>query len=194
MSLAPYEVGCPSPRNVIHVTRPLDIAVIQWFMLTAQKTPAALRVELSALAASAYNATELMTQIAEMLNSSMLRYNWVGFYRIEQRAGGKGALVLGPFAGTIDTYAEISLGQGVCSAAATSGETILVTDTAADPRYISRDESARSELVVPIFAHGKVAGILDVNSRFAAAFTLEDRQLCESVAAVVGRFISEHGY
>jgi GAF domain-containing protein len=87
----------------------------------------------------------------------MLRYNWVGFYWIERRVVGEGVLVLGPFAGTINTYDEIPLGQGVCGAAATSGETILVTDAAADPRYISRDRSARSELVVPIFVNGKVA-------------------------------------
>ncbi len=162
-------------------------------MVIAQTTHSFLRVELSACAASAYTSTELMTQIAEKLNFSMLRYNWVGFYWIESRVVGEGVLVLGPFAGTINTYDEIPLGQGVCGAAATSGETILVTDAAADPRYISRDGSARSELVVPIFVNGKVAGILDVNSHFAAAFDREDRQLCESAAELVGRFISSHG-
>ncbi len=153
----------------------------------------ALRVELSALAASAYTATELMTQITERLNFSMLRYNWVGFYWIEKRPG-ESFLVLGPFAGTINTYSEIPLGQGVCGAAANSGETILVTDIATDPRYISRDESAKSELVVPVFVHGKVAGILDVNSHFTNAFAPEDRQLCESAAELVGRFIAEHAF
>jgi putative methionine-R-sulfoxide reductase with GAF domain len=37
-----------------------------------------------------------------------------------------------------------------------------------------------------------VAGILDVNSHFAAAFDLDDRQLCENAAELVGRFISRH--
>jgi GAF domain-containing protein len=161
-------------------------------MVTAQTTHASLRVELSAFAARAYTATELMTQIVERLNIAMLRYNWVGFYLIERRAIGEGVLALGPFAGTINTYAEIPLGQGVCGVAATSGETILVTNVAADPRYISRDQSAKSELVVPIFVHGKIVGILDVNSHFAAAFDSEDRQLCEHAAELVGRFIASH--
>jgi GAF domain-containing protein len=161
-------------------------------MVTAQTTHASLRVELSAFAASAYTATELMTQIAEKLNFSLLRYNWVGFYLIEKRPAGAGVLVLGPFAGTINTYSEIPLGQGICGSVATSGETVLVNDTAADPRYITRDESARSELVVPIFVDGIVAGILDVNSHFAAAFDREDRQLCQHAAELVGRFIASH--
>ncbi len=163
-------------------------------MLVTHKTHSSLRVELEALSAGACTATELMTQMAEKLNLSMLRYNWVGFYRIEKRPVGPGVLVLGPFAGTINTYSEIPLDQGVCGAAATSGETILVSDTANDSRYISRDQSARTELVVPIFVHGTVAGILDVNSHFAAAFDLDDRQLCQYAAELVGRFISSHSY
>jgi len=135
-----------------------------------------------------------MMQIAEKLNFSMLRYNWVGFYLIEKRPVGAGVLVLGPFAGTINTYSEIPLGHGVCGSAATSGETILVANAATDPRYISRDESAKSELVVPIFVHGEVAGILDVNSHFAAAFDRDDRQLCEHAAELVGRYISSHSH
>ena len=161
-------------------------------MVIAQTTHASLRIELSAFAAAAYTATELMTQIAEKLNFSMLRYNWVGFYWIEKSPGAVDALVLGPFAGTIDTYAEIPRGKGVCWAAVTSGETILVSDVATDPRYISRDGSAKSELVVPVFVHGSVAGILDVNSHFTDAFTHEDRQLCETAAEIVGRYISDH--
>jgi GAF domain-containing protein len=86
------------------------------------------------------------------------------------------------------------LTQGVCGAAATSGQTILLTDVAADPRYISRDLSTRSEMVVPFSVNGKVAGILDVNSHFPDAFAPADRQLCENAAATVGRFIAERGY
>jgi GAF domain-containing protein len=161
-------------------------------MAAPNNSQAPLLAELSILAATADTATELMTQIAEKLNFSLLRYNWVGFYLIEKRPAGAGVLVLGPFAGTINTYSEIPLGQGICGSVATSGETVLVNDTAADPRYITRDESARSELVVPIFVDGIVAGILDVNSHFAAAFDREDRQLCQHAAELVGRFIVSH--
>jgi L-methionine (R)-S-oxide reductase len=163
-------------------------------MASTHTSQAPLLAKLSVLAATAGTATELMTQIAEKLNFSMLRYNWVGFYKIEARPSGERVLVLGPFAGTIVTYSEIPLGQGVCGAAASSGETILLTNVAADPRYISRDLSTRSEMVVPFSVHGKVTGILDVNSHFPDAFDLADRELCETAASSVGRFISERGY
>jgi putative methionine-R-sulfoxide reductase with GAF domain len=64
-------------------------------MVIAQTTHASLRIELSGFAATAYTATELMMQIAEKLNFSMLRYNWVGFYWIEKRPGSVDSLVLG---------------------------------------------------------------------------------------------------
>jgi L-methionine (R)-S-oxide reductase len=163
-------------------------------MVTGNHSQAPLLAELSMLAATASTATELMTQIAEKLNFSLLRYNWVGFYKIEMRPGGESVLVLGPFAGTIAAYSEIPLSQGVCGAAASSGETILLSKVAADPRYISRDLSTRSEIVVPFSVHGKVAGILDVNSHFPDAFAVADRQLCETAAYLIGRFISDRGY
>jgi L-methionine (R)-S-oxide reductase len=163
-------------------------------MAAAKISHAPLLAALSRLAATAGTATELMTQIAGKLNVSMLRYNWVGFYNLERRPGGESVLVRGPFAGSIATYPEIPLSQGVCGAAATSGETILLSHVAADSRYISRDLSTLSEIVVPFSVHGKVAGILDVNSHFPDAFALADRQLCESAAYLAGKFISERGY
>ena len=107
--------------------------------------------------------------------------------------GGEPVLKLGPFAGTIATYAEIPLSQGVCGAAASCGETILLSKVADDARYISRDLSTRSEIVVPFSVHGKIVGILDVNSHFPEAFAIADRQLCENAAYLVGKFISERG-
>ncbi|MGC2211109.1 MAG: GAF domain-containing protein [Candidatus Korobacteraceae bacterium] len=163
-------------------------------MATTNNSQAPLLAALSIMAATAGTATELMTQIAEKLNFSLLRYNWVGFYKIEHRPVGEAVLKLGPFAGTIAAYSEIPLSQGVCGAAASSGETILLSKVADDSRYISRDLSTRSEIVVPFSVHGRVGGILDVNSHFPDAFAITDRQLCENAAYLVGQFISEHGY
>ena len=160
-------------------------------MATAQSSHAPLLTALSTLAATASTSAELMAQIAKKLNSTLLRYNWVGFYTIEERPGSEPVLVLGPFAGTVGTYSEIPLHQGICGAVATSGETIVLNDIGDDPRYVARDLSARSELVVAFWVNGKVAGIMDVNSHFPDAFTTADRQLCETVAFLVGKYISD---
>jgi GAF domain-containing protein len=48
---------------------------------------------------------------------------------------------------------------------------------------------------VPIFVRGEVAGELDIDSHFAAAFASEDRELVEYCARVVGnRLESETGH
>lgn len=161
-------------------------------MHSALISPAAMVAELNTLAAQAGTATELMSQFAEKLNRSLVRYNWVGFYRIEERADGERLLVRGPHAGTIATFLEIPLNRGICGAAATTGETILLNDVAEDSRYLSSDLSTKSELVVPFSVNGEVVGIMDVNSHFPQAFTDYDRMLCESAAHLVGHFIALH--
>jgi GAF domain-containing protein len=163
-------------------------------MAAANNSHAPILTELNTLSITASTATELMTRIAEKLNASLLRYNWVGFYKLESRPGGEPVLALGPFSGTVVTYPEIPVSQGICGAAARSGETILLSHVAGDSRYISKDLSTLSEIVVPFSVHGKVAGILDVNSHFPDAFSSADRQLCENAAYLVGRFISERGH
>ena len=45
----------------------------------------------------------------------------------------------------------------------------------------------KSEIVVPVFVHGKVVGELDIDSHFHAAFGDEDRELVEYCAALVGK-------
>ena len=47
----------------------------------------------------------------------------------------------------------------------------MVDDVAKDPRYLACSLETKSEIVVPVFAHGKVVGELDIDSHFPAAFT-----------------------
>ena len=54
----------------------------------------------------------------------MTRYNWVGFYFME--APSFDALVLGPHAGSFVPHVRIPLDRGLCGAAATTGETVVV--------------------------------------------------------------------
>jgi len=83
-------------------------------------------------------------------------------------------------------HTRIPLNQGICGAAASSGKTIVVDDVSKDPRYLSCSLETKSEIVVPIFVHGKVAGELDIDSHFPAAFGIEDQQLVQYCAELVG--------
>jgi GAF domain-containing protein len=116
----------------------------------------------------------------------MFRYNWVGFYMIEELPGITPILVLGPYRGSMTPHTRIELNQGICGAAASTGQTVIVDDVRNDPRYLACSLETKSEIVVPIFVSGKVVGELDIDSHFAAAFGPEDKQLCEHAANLVG--------
>ena len=72
-------------------------------------------------------------------------------------------------------------------AAASSGRTVVVDDVSSDSRYLACSLETKSEIVVPVFAHGKVSGELDIDSHFPAAFGNEDRELVEYCAELVGQ-------
>ncbi|MGC1167639.1 MAG: GAF domain-containing protein, partial [Candidatus Acidiferrales bacterium] len=99
---------------------------------------------------------------------------------------------LGPFRGTMTPHTRIPLNQGICGAAASTGKTIVVDDVNADSRYLACSVETKSEIVVPIFVNKNVVGELDIDSHFPAAFTPEDRTLCEHAAAIVGRYLEKH--
>jgi len=56
-----------------------------------------------------------------------------------------------------------------------------------DPRYLACSLETKSEIVAPVFRKGRVAGELDIDSHFAAAFTPEDQKFVEYCAALVGK-------
>jgi L-methionine (R)-S-oxide reductase len=157
-------------------------------MATANPDIAELTSQLSALAVSATSAQQLMEGIAKLLHQRMLRYNWVGFYMLEQE-GKQDMLVLGPYRGTMTPHTRIPLNQGICGAAASTGKTIIIDDVSADSRYLACSLETKSEIVVPVFVGKKVVGELDIDSHFPAAFTPDDRTICEHAAAVLGRWL-----
>ena len=145
-----------------------------------------VRKEVDTLNAGTPTADQLMEGITVVLNKHMLKYNWVGFYMLEDDADPP-ALVLGHYQGAMTPHTRISLHQGICGAAASSGKTVVVDDVSKDNRYLACSIETKSEIVVPIFARGKVIGELDIDSHFLAAFTTEDRELVEYCARLVGQ-------
>ena len=145
-----------------------------------------VRKDVTALAQAVPNARELMQGMAKLLHDRMLRYNWVGFYLLEPGAQPP-MLVLGAFEGATTPHTRIPLNQGICGAAASSGKTIVVDDVSKDPRYLACSLETKSEIVVPIFVKQQVAGELDIDSHFPAAFGAEDQSLVQYCAEVVGK-------
>jgi|SRR5215471_7776559 len=145
-----------------------------------------LKKEIDDLASISRSAKDLMAELVKLLHERMLKYNWVGFYMMDS-SDSQPCLVLGEFEGAMTPHTKIPLNQGICGAAASSGKTVIVDDVSQDARYLACSIETKSEIVVPIFARGKVVGELDIDSHFPAAFTQEDRDLIEHCATVVGK-------
>src|SRR5579872_4015223 len=133
-------------------------------------------------------ADDLMEHIVKCLHERLTKYNWVGFYLMEEHQPGETAmLTLGHFQGAMTPHTRIPLNQGICGAAASSGKTIVVDDVSKDPRYLACSLETRSEIVVPVFVKNQVAGELDIDSHFPAAFGSEDQDLVQYCAELVGK-------
>jgi len=124
---------------------------------------------------------QVLQDVVDLLHDRFEHYSWIGIYLVEGDD-----LVLGPWKGPQATdHVRIPVGEGVCGAAAASGETEIVDDVNADPRYLACFPSTRSEIVVPIAHGGRVVGEIDIDSDRTAAFGDDDRALLERIALLI---------
>ncbi len=121
-----------------------------------------------------------MEKTVRVLKERLPHYTWVGIYLLHGNE-----LVLGPFLGKPSPHTRIPLGRGICGAAAAERATIVVDDVNADPRYLACSVETKSEIVVPIMRGPDVLGEIDIDSDQPAAFGDADRELLESVAALL---------
>lgn len=120
-----------------------------------------------------------MANIAALLWEYLPDVNWTGFYRMVD-----GELVLGPFQGKAACI-RIALGEGVCGAAAASGETQLVADVHSFPGHIACDANSASELVVPVKRDGQVIAVIDLDSPSLMRFDQDDAKGIEALAGLL---------
>jgi L-methionine (R)-S-oxide reductase len=116
-----------------------------------------------------------LANIAAALKQSM-DFFWVGFYLVKENQ-----LVLGPFQGTV-ACTRIAFDKGVCGACYREQKTLIVPDVEAFPGHIACSSLSRSEIVVPIFQHGKVAMVLDVDSTLLNDYDETDKVYLEELA------------
>ena len=131
----------------------------------------------------------VMEIICQRLHEKMTRYNWVGFYLVDP--ADRGVLLVGPFAGSFTPNARIPLNTGLCGAAASSGQTVVVHDVSKDPRYLAGSPLVKCEIVVPILVKGRLAAELDVESYFTNTFTGPEKEFVEACAGVVAEYLEK---
>jgi len=134
-------------------------------------------------AATTSSLEELQGCVVREIARNLHTYDWVGIYKVDR--SDPEMLILGQFVGEPTPHVKIPVSQGICGAAVREGETIIVDDVNADPRYLSCSIKTKSEIVVPICVNGRVVGEIDIDSHVAAAFTQEDRDFLEQCATII---------
>ena len=137
--------------------------------------------QLEALLAGETDLVANLANVAAALREAF-GFFWVGFYLVKEEQ-----LVLGPFQGPV-ACTRIAFDKGVCGAAYTRRQTMLVPDVEAFAGHIACSSASKSEVVVPIFSKvGQVVMVLDVDSDQLNDFSEAD--VCGLEA--VGRLISK---
>lgn len=145
--------------------------------------------EVSNALASILDLDELLQEVVALLHKR-LGYPFVQIFLVHP-----GRRKIFYYAGSIPTSRQFQREEfgydlddleGLIPWTARHGETALVNNTAADPRYRPAppefEFTAQSELVVPLVFGGEVLGILDIESDQRDAFSNEDRFLLEALA------------
>src|SRR4029077_7025854 len=118
--------------------------------------------EFQRFAETAQTVTALMTHISQRLHDQSTAYTWVGFYLVYKAY--PGVLVVVPYVGSFSPNVRIPINKGLCGAAATTRQTVVVNDVANDPRYLSGSEIVKANMVVPILAKNALVAELDIES------------------------------
>jgi GAF domain-containing protein len=119
------------------------------------------------------SAEQRMTEVCELLQTSLGYYDWVGFYFANE--AGK-TLHLKAFAGEPTDHTVIPFGKGICGQVAVSNENFVVSDVKAQSNYIACSIYVKAEIVIPLFKDGKNIGQIDVDSHTEDPFSQEDER------------------
>jgi len=136
--------------------------------------------QLHALIHDETNQIANLSNASSLLNQSLDRINWVGFYLMDTNQ----QLVLGPFQG-LPACVRIPIGKGVCGTSALKKESVLVADVHQFPGHIACDAASKSEIVIPLIKDDQLIGVLDIDSPEKDRFDELDQQKLEEFVAVL---------
>ena len=137
----------------------------------------AARRRLEPLLARPHDRDATLRDVVRVLHEEIPHYTWVGIYLVDGDT-----LDLHNFIGRPTPHARIPVGEGICGAAISANDTIVVDDVHHDPRYLACSVETASEIVVPIRSAGRAVGEIDIDSDRPRAFGAEDRRLLEEIA------------
>lgn len=145
---------------------------------TKEEQYSALLPQIKSLITGETNQIANLANIAAALKEQF-NFFWVGFYLIEGEQ-----LVLAPFQGPV-ACTRIQYGRGVCGTAWKENKTIIVPNVDEFPGHIACSSLSKSEIVIPVYKHNSIIGILDVDSSELNDFDAVDEQYLTEIVALL---------
>jgi diguanylate cyclase (GGDEF)-like protein/PAS domain S-box-containing protein len=139
-----------------------------------------LLYEVNAAAAQELDLSVVFRTVVEAV-AQTFGYTLVSAYLLEDEV-----LVLQHQVGYDRVIERIPITEGVSGLVARTGQTVLLEDAREDPAFIGAVEGITSEICVPLFDRGEVAGILNVESMDGVGLTEADLRLVSALAEPVG--------
>ena len=117
-----------------------------------------------------------LTTITAVLHHKMDYFFWTGFYFLQE-----GELLVKTYQGPLACQ-HLEKNKGVCWAGINEGKTIIVPDVHQFPGHIACDSRSKSEIVIPVRdPDGKIAGVLDIDSKSLNSFDETDKECLEKI-------------
>lgn len=127
-----------------------------------------------------------LANLASFIYCTLPGVSWVGFYLRQ----GDSELVLGPFMGK-PACTRIPFGKGVCGHVAQTLEVCVVPNVHEFEGHIACDSATNSEVVLPIFRHGELFGVLDLDSESYDRFQAEDVEGLIQIVKTINNYLDE---
>lgn len=144
-----------------------------------------LNEQLAALIADEPDALANSANFVGLLYAGIPDINWLGMYVFRAPD-----LVLGPYQGN-PACVRIRLGSGVCGTAAEKQKTVRVANVHDFDGHIACDPASVSEIVVPLLMHGRLVGVLDIDSPLASRFDETDQRGIEMLCSTLLRHLEQ---
>ena len=109
-----------------------------------------------------------LSNVSALLNK-LESINWCGFYLSDDKN-----LYLGPFQGEV-ACTTIPFNKGVCGAAFTRKETVIVPNVNEFEGHIACSSASKSEIVTPIILNDKVVAVIDIDAPIFDRFHNEEK-------------------
>lgn len=134
------------------------------------------------------NLEQLLRKLTEQLKQ-IIDYDFFAVMLVDERENVLKTRLSVKFDQRIQEKLRIPVGEGLVGLAAAEKRPVRVDDVLHDDRYICCNRETRSELVIPLIHKERAIGVLDLESRKLANFTVEDERVLTLFASQIATMI-----